>query len=63
MICFVCEKEVSSFDDKVLFGVDGDCIHKKCEPYVTRKMDMINNMNDNEFSEYLRGIRECDASV
>lgn len=53
--CFVCGKEVSEFDDKILFGFDGDFIHKKCEAKVNEVKSRINNMSDNEFSDYLTG--------
>ena len=53
--CFVCEKEVKDNEEFEWFGLDGDKIHKKCKPNVEKKMGIINNMTDTQFSDYLTG--------
>ena len=57
-ICFVCDKPVKDTDDFEWFGLDGDKIHKRCKPFVEKKMDKINYMNDEEFHKYLMGGKE-----
>lgn len=56
--CFVCGKEVKDNDKFEWHGCDGDKIHADCKPYLNRAYDSINNMNDIEFSKYIRGERE-----
>ena len=55
-ICFVCGKEVKDIDEFEWHGYDGDKIHKKCEPFIQRKYECINNMSDKEFKDYIQGI-------
>jgi hypothetical protein len=51
--CFVCGKQVTEKDEFIWFGLDGEKIHKNCEKNVQKAFDKINNMTDDEFSEYL----------
>lgn len=53
--CFVCEKEVKDDEDFEWFGLDGSKIHTKCKPNIEKKMNFIDNMSDQEFSDYLTG--------
>lgn len=53
--CFVCGKEVKELDDKVIFGLDGDFVHKSCEPSIQKKKSMINNASNGEFAGWLLG--------
>lgn len=53
--CFVCEKEVKDNEEFEWFGLDGEKIHKKCEPNIGKKMLAIDNMSDTQFSDYLTG--------
>ena len=53
--CFVCGNRIKYSEDKILFGCDGDFIHKKCKSDISKKYDELNNMTDREFSIYLRG--------
>ena len=54
-ICFVCDKEIRDNDETELFGCDGDKIHNSCKPNIDRKCELINNMTDDEFSQYMSG--------
>ena len=56
--CFVCGKIVKDSDKFEWFGCDGDKIHVSCKPNLDRAYSIINNMNDIEFSKYIRGERE-----
>lgn len=55
MTCFVCGKTITDDDERELFGMDGDFIHKKCAPNVNKAMEVINNMTDEEFERWLLG--------
>ena len=52
MICFVCGQIVDEEDDYEWFGLDGDKIHKRCKPNLNKAKDLINNMTDEQFSEW-----------
>lgn len=54
-ICFVCDKEINELDDKIPFGLDGDCIHAKCKHGVDAKCSKIDNMSNSEFTRWLLG--------
>lgn len=53
--CFVCGKEVTEDDEYIWHGLDGDKIHKKCEPDLQKACDFINDLSDEEFTKYLLG--------
>ena len=52
-ICFVCNKEIKANDHRVLFGLDGDFIHKECEFKKDDVMEKINNMTTKQFIAYM----------
>ena len=58
--CFVCEKEVKDNEEFDWFGLDGDKIHKKCKPNVEKKIEIIDNMSDKEFGDYLTGKTDIE---
>ena len=58
--CFVCEKEVKDNEEFEWFGLDGDKIHKKCKPNVEKKIEIIDNMSDKEFGDYLTGKTDIE---
>lgn len=53
MICFVCGQTVNEYGDYEWFGMDGDKIHKKCKPNLNKATDLINNMSDEQFSQWI----------
>lgn len=61
MICFVCQQVLTDDDEKELFGLDGDFIHKKCRSKLNCAIDFVNNMSDEEFElwvlNYAKGGR------
>ena len=58
MKCIVCGNRIEEGEDAILFGVDGDFMHKKCQPMWERYIDKIDNMSDAEFRKYLLGAAE-----
>ena len=55
MKCIICGNEIEDGEDRMLFGVDGDFMHKRCQSKWEKFMDRINNMSDAEFDNYLLG--------
>lgn len=57
-ICFVCGKEVKDYDEFEWHGYDGDKIHKRCKPNLSKAYNTIDNMSEADFQEWLSGKRE-----
>lgn len=56
MICSHCNKEINTYSESYeLFGMDGDFIHTGCREGITKQMDKIANMSDDEFYNYVIG--------
>lgn len=54
-ICFVCKQQVFNYEDFEWFGLDGDRIHKKCKKNLNKVYEHINNLTDEEFTNYIYG--------
>ena len=55
MECIVCGSRIEEGENIILLGMDGDFMHKRCQPMWEKFKDRINNMSDNEFHKYLLG--------
>lgn len=55
MNCIVCGNRIEEGEDMILLGMDGDFMHKRCQPMWEKFKDKINNMSDDEFYKYLLG--------
>ena len=55
MKCIVCGNRIEDGEDRMLVGMDGDFMHKRCQAKWERFKDRINNMSDAEFHDYLLG--------
>lgn len=53
MNCSVCGNKIEEGEDMLLLGMDGDFMHKRCQPMWEKIKDRINNMSDVEFYNYL----------
>lgn len=60
MKCIYCNKEINVCDKKSyrLCGLDGDFIHTNCTEKFHKQQDIINNMTDNQFINYITGKTE-----
>ena len=50
--CLICNKSIG-LDDWLWHGLDGDKIHKKCKKNEQTFYNKINNMTNEEFSNWL----------
>ena len=55
MNCIVCGNRIEDGEDVMLLGMDGDFMHKKCQPMREEFKNRIDNMSDIEFHKYLLG--------
>lgn len=53
MNCIVCGNRIEEGEDMMLLGMDGDFIHKRCQPMWEKFKGRINNMSDVEFRKYI----------
>ena len=53
--CIICNGEIKDTDEYELHGYDGDKIHKNCKPKCNEIYNAIDNMTDDEFTNYLIG--------
>ena len=51
----ICNREIKDTDDYELHGYDGDKIHKHCKSKCEEIYNAIDNMTDDEFTNYLIG--------
>ena len=52
--CLICNKPIG-LDDWIWHGLDGDKIHKECKKKEYLLYSIIDNMSDEEFSNWLKG--------
>ena len=52
--CLICNKPIG-LDDWIWYGLDGDKIHKECKIKEYLFYSKIDNMSDEEFSNWLKG--------
>ena len=53
--CIICNREIKDTDAYEMHGYDGDKIHKVCKSKWEAIYNAIDNMTDDEFTNYLIG--------
>lgn len=56
MKCCVCNKEIKPGEKYKPFGCDGNFIHSDCKPILEKGMEIIKNMSDEEFANWIQGM-------
>ena len=53
MKCLVCKKQIQSYEEYEIYGLDGDFIHLDCKPKMEELIKCINEMSEEEFIRWL----------
>lgn len=56
MKCYYCKKYITTNDKYKLLTLDGDFIHEECVGEYLKEKNMILEMNDEEFENYMNDL-------